>query len=266
MAPFQVTFAFLAILAASLASAVPIALDNTTLLSNAQQAEILNCEFQSLQTSDPCNTGETACIQNAFATCVNNAWQTQSCSQSKMCFALPQVRANGTFVACTSQNNAASIIAASGGIGSTNCSSLGNSVVPFPTVSNDSLSGSTQGGSGGNNPDCGNNGSPSSPGSAVSTVTITVIEPEASTALILPPTTTTLTPDQASSLLSLLSANSMSLSTPSASVLSTENADNVGGTTPTVIQLTPLPLSSPTPTLAPTPSVVASPPSGAYPY
>lgn len=53
MAPF--TFALLTFLTASLASAGPVALDNATLLLNGQQALVLNCQFQSLQLSDPCN-------------------------------------------------------------------------------------------------------------------------------------------------------------------------------------------------------------------
>ena len=53
MAPL--TFALLAILTASLASASPIAIDNATLLFNGQQALVLNCQFQALQTTDPCS-------------------------------------------------------------------------------------------------------------------------------------------------------------------------------------------------------------------
>jgi hypothetical protein len=54
MAPL--TFALLAILAASLASAGPVALDDATLLLNGVQALVLNCQFQNLQQSDPCNS------------------------------------------------------------------------------------------------------------------------------------------------------------------------------------------------------------------
>jgi hypothetical protein len=54
MAPL--TFALLAILAASLASAGPVALDNATLLLNGEQALVLNCQFQNLQQNDPCNS------------------------------------------------------------------------------------------------------------------------------------------------------------------------------------------------------------------
>jgi len=129
------TLALLAALASSLVSAGPVALDNATLLANGQQAQILNSEFESLQVNDPCNTGENACINNTFAVCINNAWETQPCPSSKSCFALPQVRTNGTFIACTSQRNAASIIAATGAQGgiTNNSTSCGNITVPFPS-------------------------------------------------------------------------------------------------------------------------------------
>ena len=48
--------AFLSVLASSLVSAGPVALDNATLLANGQQAQILNSEFESLQVNDPCNS------------------------------------------------------------------------------------------------------------------------------------------------------------------------------------------------------------------
>jgi len=205
---------FLAVLASSLVSAGPVALDNATLLVNGQQAQILNSEFENLQVNDPCNTGETACINNAFAACIDDAWQTQSCPSTKTCFALPQIRTNGTFVACTSQRNAASIIAATGAQGgiTSNSTSGGNITVPFPTVDSDSSPDNVgdcgddgdglpapnsdpnppQGTDDGGNPDCVDDGNPSSPGP----FTITV-----------PPTTTTILPDQALSLISSISAN-----------------------------------------------------------
>ncbi|KAF8271878.1 hypothetical protein EI94DRAFT_1567564 [Lactarius quietus] len=124
---------FLAVLASSLVSAGPVALDNATLLVNGQQAQILNSEFENLQVNDPCNTGETACINNAFAACIDDAWQTQSCPSTKTCFALPQIRTNGTFVACTSQRNAASIIAATGAQGGITSNSTSGVTSPFPS-------------------------------------------------------------------------------------------------------------------------------------
>jgi hypothetical protein len=116
----HITFVLLAILTASLASAGPVALDNATLLLNGQQALVLNCQFQSLQVNDPCKStccpkccplrghpflhnanwyltdGDIACIQGDTATCVDDTWQTLPCPSSKSCFALPQVRTNGT--------------------------------------------------------------------------------------------------------------------------------------------------------------------------
>jgi len=221
MAP--ITFALLAILAASLASAGPVALDNATLLLNGEQALVLNCQFQSLQLNDPCNNGDTACIQGDTAACVNGTWQTLPCPSSKSCFALPQVRTNGTFIACTSPDNAASIIAATGiqtDIGS-DCQSLGNSTLPFSTPNN------------------------TVPGDGGATIT----QPP----VTLPPTTTTLLPEQASSLISLLTANGLNFPS-SVPTNPPSSVNNLGGNTdggPSVILLT---SSSPAPTPTSTPS------------
>lgn len=116
MAPF--TFALLAILTASLASAGPVAIDNSTLLLNGEMALLLNCQFQNFQKGDTCistccpramsshssttltvaldKAGDVACVQGKAATCVDGAWQTQACPRSKSCFALPSIRSNGT--------------------------------------------------------------------------------------------------------------------------------------------------------------------------
>jgi len=246
MAPFS--FALLAIFTASLASAGPVALDNATLLLNGQQALVLNCQFQSLQLSDPCNTGDTACIQGATATCVNGTWQTLPCPSSKSCFALPNVRTNGTFIACTSPNNAASIIAATGiqtDIAN-NCTSLGNSTLPFSTPNN------TVPGDDGNNCTQGGYATSPPPGQVVTSTPATIFQPT----LTLPPTTTTLFPEQASSLISSLSANGQN---PPSSVPSPDpsSVNNLGGNTdggPPVILLTSSLVSSPSPTPTSAPS------------
>ncbi|KAF8480147.1 hypothetical protein DFH94DRAFT_740652 [Russula ochroleuca] len=232
------TFALLTFLTASLASAGPVALDNATLLLNGQQALVLNCQFQSLQLNDPCNSGDTACIQGATATCVNGTWQALPCPSSKSCFALPEVRTNGTFIACTSPNNAASIIAATGiqaDIAS-NCTSLGNSTLPLSTPNNTD---------GGNNCTQGGYGASSSPGQ-VSPTPAAIPQPS----LTLPPTTTTLPPEQAISLISSLSASVQTVPSTSPSVNLGGNAVGV----PPVILLTSIPVSSPAPTPASTPS------------
>ncbi|KAI0280419.1 hypothetical protein BGY98DRAFT_1088887 [Russula aff. rugulosa BPL654] len=232
------TFALLAIFTASLASAGPVAVDNATLLLNGQEALVLNCQFQALQVNDPCNDGDTACIQGAAATCVNGTWQTSPCSSSKSCFALPQVRTNGTFIACTSSNNAASIIAATGiqtDIAN-NCTSLGNTSLPFSAP---------------NSTHQGVNGTSPAPGQVPSF------------SLTLPPTTTTLSPEQVSSLFPSASGSNF----PSVPTDTPDSANNLGGNsdgTLPVILLTSAPVSSPIPTLIPTSSSVGSSSDGGY--
>ncbi|KAI9458847.1 hypothetical protein BJY52DRAFT_398943 [Lactarius psammicola] len=260
------TLAFLAVLASSLVSAGPVPLDNATLLANGQQAQILNSEFKDLQVNDSCNTGETACIKNAFASCVDNAWQTEPCSSSKSCFALPQIRTNGTFVACTSQRNAASIIAATGAQGgiTSNSTSGGNITVPFPIVGTDDGDGSpardsgrntTQGINDGGDPDCGDGGKSSSPGPT--TITVTLI----------PPTTTTILPSQASSLISSINANGLTFLPFPTSSAGPGSGSGSSDNAPPMILLTSRPLSSPAPTSFPTPSPsVVTTTNGGYSY
>ncbi|KAH9968235.1 hypothetical protein BC827DRAFT_1335530 [Russula dissimulans] len=235
-------FALLGLLSASLALAGPVALDAATLLLNGQQALVLNCQFQSLQNGSSCTPGEFACLQQQLATCVNGTWQTSSCPSNKQCFALPSVRTNGTFIACTSPNNAASIIAATGiqtDIAN-NCTSLGDTPFPFPTVNN------TTPGDGGNDtapgvnyqPNCSDQGTSSLPGQVITSTPITTAQPT----LTLPPTTTTLSPEQALSSISLLSVNGQNLPPSVPSVV------NLGGNTngaPSVILLTSRPTPSP---------------------
>ncbi|KAH9053189.1 hypothetical protein EDB87DRAFT_1653211 [Lactarius vividus] len=264
------TFVFLAILASPLVSAGPVALDNATLLANGQQAQILNFEFKSLQVNDSCNTGETACIKNAFAACIDNAWQTELCPSSKSCFALPQIRTNGTFVACTSQRNAASIIAATGAQGgiTSNSTSGGNVTVPFPIIGSDSAGdcgddgdgsptqdsgrNTTQGTNDGDDPDCGDHGKSSSGGPTTITVTL------------LPPTTTTILPSQASALVSSINANGLKFLPFPPSDAGPSSGNGSSSNSPSMILLTSHPLSSPTPTSFPTPSPSATEPGYSY--
>lgn len=139
---------------------------------------------------------------------------------------------NGQFIACTSSNNAASIIDATGvqtDIAS-NCTSLGSSAFPFSTSNN------TVPGDNGNNSTQGCDGTSSFPGQVVTTPA-TITQPP----LTLPPTTTTLFPEQASSLISLLSASSAPTGSP---------VNNLGGNTgggPPIILLTSSPVVSPAP-------------------
>jgi len=242
-------FALLGLLSASLASAGPIALDNATLLLNGQQALVLNCQFQSLQTGDSCTSGETACIGQQSATCVNGKWQTLPCPSSKQCFALPSVRTNGTFIACTSPNNAASIIAATGiqiNIAN-NCTSLGDAPFLFnnttPGVGGDDTP------SVGNQPNCSDQGT--LPGQVITSTPISTAQPT----LTLPPTTITLSPEQAYSLVSILSADAQT--SPSVPSPAPDNVDNLGENNigvPPAILLTSRTYLSPTPNPNPTAS------------
>jgi hypothetical protein len=157
---------------------------------------------------------------------------------------------NDQFVACTSPNNAASIIVATGVQTdiANNCTSLGNTSFPFSAPNN------TIPGDGGNNSTQGINGT-SAPGQVVPST------PPLS--LTLPPTTTTLSPEQASSLFSSASGSN-SPSVPSNAPGSVNNlGGNSGGALP-VILLTSASASSPTPTPTPTPSSVGNPPDGGY--
>jgi hypothetical protein len=156
---------------------------------------------------------------------------------------------NDQFVACTSPNNAASIIAATGVQTdiANNCTSLGNTSFPFSAPNN------TIPGDGGNNSTQGINGTSSAPGQVVPST------PPPS--LTLPPTTTTLSPEQASSLFSSASGSN------SPSVPSNAPGNNLGGNSGgalPVILLTSAPVSSPTPTPTPAPSSVGNPPDGGY--
>jgi len=221
MAPF--TFALLATLTV-LVSASPITLDTATLALNGQKALVQNCQFRALQQSDTCNNNDTACVQGGPATCVNNTWQLSSCPSTKSCFALPQLRANGTFIACTSLNNAASIIAATGiqtNIAN-NCTSPGDGGTNFPFNN-------APPGDGGNNNT--NGTTPTPPSSNQPPLTI-------------PPFTTTLSPAQVAGLNSLLSVQGFPAPTPEPG----RNPDNG----PPVILLTTGPVS-PAPNQTPQP-------------
>jgi len=283
-------FALLALVASPIAWAAPLSLDNSTLLQNGQDAQRLNAEFLSLQQNATCNAGETACISGAFANCNGTAWQTQQCPADQQCFALPMVRNNGTFVACTSESSAQSIVSATGAQGGLVSTAIANSTVPFPIVNTTSSDQNTTSSGDdddneGDDDDCDSgddNGDDDggSTGDDNGTLTVTVTLPANGTATQ-PPQTQILPPAAASSLLSSLTASGSfsivtvvsSSSAPSApaSSLSAANgaarngvvgsSDGASSGTPsaTIIQLTARP-SIPTSTPIPTSDV------GGYSY
>ncbi|KAI0053115.1 hypothetical protein FA95DRAFT_1674526 [Auriscalpium vulgare] len=233
MAP--ISLAILALFAAPLALAHPVSVNNGTLLQNGQDAQTLNLEFMSLQKNSSCTDDQTACIGGQFASCSDKQWDIQACPGGRTCFALPNIRANGTFVACTSENNAASIIAATGATGGIVSPNASNTTVDFPLVGAANSTSSDDGDDdcedgddddgkdgGSDDPDCedGNDGGAShssatktkSATAPEATVTVTVTLPESGT-VTKPPTTTTLQPAEASSILSSLVFGSASFVT-----------------------------------------------------
>ena len=65
-------------------------------LKNGQDAQALNKKFASLSPSSKCTSGEVACVQGAFAQCVNGKFVTTPCSGGLTCVALPLVNSPGT--------------------------------------------------------------------------------------------------------------------------------------------------------------------------
>ncbi|KIM85672.1 hypothetical protein PILCRDRAFT_816873 [Piloderma croceum F 1598] len=191
----------------------PTSFDSSTLLQNGQAAQQLNAEFFNLKVTDSCNTGDTACISGLTAQCTNGAWQTQKCpGGTRECFALPSVKNNGTFIACTSEANALSLIGATG--------------VQGGLASNTT---STDGGDSAN-------------GSGA--VTLTIVLTPGSTAS-LPPTTATINPADASSLVSNLSAGGTgsTVSIATSSVPSSSASTPSGNASQSPILLTDSPVS-----------------------
>ncbi|TFY73864.1 hypothetical protein EWM64_g10149, partial [Hericium alpestre] len=257
MAFTKFTFALVALLAASpLALAAPVTVDNSTLISNGQLAQQLNAEFQNLTTSDACNTGEEACIKGQFATCNAEKWQTQRCAAGS-CFALPNIRSDGVFVACTSQRNAESIIASTGVQGGVAITL--NTTAPFPVVngtgiadgSNSTSTGDDQ--EDGDDDDCddGNDSGNTSGTGNNSTVTITsfITVPLTGTATFV--TTDFIFPSDASSILASAtpiptdaSASATASASDSASAtdsaIATASASDSASTTGFATQPTPL--------------------------
>jgi hypothetical protein len=244
---FSIAIFALGLVAFPLALSAPLVpVDPPTLLQNGQDAQALNSEFQNLTTSDLCISGQRACISKALALCVFSNWITETCPPSQQCFALPSVHYNGTFVACTSQAEALSIISATGATGGIYSNSTNtNTNVSFPD--------------------------PETLSTTTSSASVTVFT--AAITITLPPVTQTISPDAASSLLSSLLASAdgasptttvspdagigiapTTITVTSASVTSATGVDGAIATgsysAPIAIQLTPQVATASTPTLS----------------
>ncbi|CDO73536.1 hypothetical protein BN946_scf185014.g6 [Trametes cinnabarina] len=112
------SFAILPFSLAVLASAGPIVDKRASFaLQNGKQAQALNAKFASLSAKSPCTSGEVACVQGAFAQCVNGKFVTTPCSGGLTCVALPLVNSPGTSVTCDTEQDAADRIARTGASG-----------------------------------------------------------------------------------------------------------------------------------------------------
>ncbi|TFK92276.1 hypothetical protein K466DRAFT_581998 [Polyporus arcularius HHB13444] len=83
-------------------------------LQNGRDAQALNRKFQTLNANSPCQSGENACVNGAFAQCANGKFVTFPCNTGLTCFALPLVLSPGTSLVCDTQADAAARIAATG--------------------------------------------------------------------------------------------------------------------------------------------------------
>ncbi|KAK0229472.1 hypothetical protein EDD85DRAFT_129358 [Armillaria nabsnona] len=81
---------------------------------NGEDAKALNAQFASLTASSPCTDGDEACVNGGFAQCVGGQFTITQCAGGTQCFALPLVNKAGTSIACTTQADADSRIAATG--------------------------------------------------------------------------------------------------------------------------------------------------------
>lgn len=105
-------------------------------LQNGKDAQALNAKFAFLSESSSCQTGDQACIRGTdFAQCVGGKFVTTACAASLGCFALPLVNSPGTSLACTTQVDAESRIAASGATGGLTGSNT-SGAPSTPTTSN----------------------------------------------------------------------------------------------------------------------------------
>ncbi|KAG7439179.1 uncharacterized protein BT62DRAFT_924873 [Guyanagaster necrorhizus] len=99
----------------SIASAASASASTTGFqLQNGEDAKALNAQFATLTPSSPCTTGDEACVDDGFAQCVGSQFTITQCAGGTQCFALPLVNKAGTSIACTTQADANSRIAATG--------------------------------------------------------------------------------------------------------------------------------------------------------
>ncbi|KAF8909379.1 hypothetical protein CPB84DRAFT_1765989 [Gymnopilus junonius] len=85
-------------------------------LQNGKDAQALNAKFAGLSADSSCTAGEDACVNGAFAQCVNGKFVLSPCNSSA-CFALPLVNSPGTSITCANPADALARIQATGATG-----------------------------------------------------------------------------------------------------------------------------------------------------
>lgn len=69
-------------------------------VQNGKDAIALNAKFASLTPNSTCKTGEEACVNKAFAQCVDDKFVLSPCGAGLECVVLPLVLSPGTSVTC----------------------------------------------------------------------------------------------------------------------------------------------------------------------
>ncbi|KAJ7293850.1 hypothetical protein C8J57DRAFT_1112471 [Mycena rebaudengoi] len=112
-------------------------------LANGQAAIAQNEEFKNLKADSPCTAGKDACVNNGFAQCVNGKFVIQPCGGGTICAALPVTTAPGTTIACTTQADLDTRIAATG---ATAGAAAGGAAAPPPVDNAGAGNGAAAGG------------------------------------------------------------------------------------------------------------------------
>ncbi|KAF4572519.1 hypothetical protein EYR36_007026 [Pleurotus pulmonarius] len=85
-------------------------------LKNGQDAIALNNQFKTTKEGSPCQQGELKCVGDRFAQCVNGKLLSQACAPGTSCAAIPLDNKPGTLVQCTTANDLATRLAATGAV------------------------------------------------------------------------------------------------------------------------------------------------------
>lgn len=80
---------------------------NSIVRQNALEAQQLNVKFSSVKATDSCQGNEQACVNGAFAQCVQGKWTVHApCAGNLQCFALPLVLKQGVALVCDTPQGA----------------------------------------------------------------------------------------------------------------------------------------------------------------